>query len=113
MRTYLQSGNVVFDSLNKDSGQMSTIIGEEISRRFGIPLKVIVRTPEDFRLFIADNPLATGGLQSSYWFYQDRNSFIMADLVLLPIRRFLAIEESALRLSKICHNKIFIMCKDN
>jgi uncharacterized protein (DUF1697 family) len=62
--TYLQSGNVVFDSQYKDSGQLSTIIMEEISRRFGFPVKVIVRTPEDFRRVIADNPLAKEGLKS-------------------------------------------------
>ena len=51
VRTYLQSGNVIFNSDDKDPGTLPALIGEEISRKFGFMVKVIVRTPEELRQY--------------------------------------------------------------
>jgi len=64
VRTYLRSGNVLFESPHGNPGQLSAMIGEKMSREFGFPVKVILRTSEELRSIIANNPLAKEGLEA-------------------------------------------------
>jgi uncharacterized protein (DUF1697 family) len=64
VRTYLQSGNVLFESPQDDPGQVSAMVGGEISRKWGFPVKVILRTSAEFRRIITSNPLAGEGLDA-------------------------------------------------
>jgi uncharacterized protein (DUF1697 family) len=64
VRTYLQSGNVLFESPYGDPGRLSAMVGENISRKFGFPVKVIIRTSEELRRIILNNPLAKEGLDA-------------------------------------------------
>ena len=65
--TYVQSGNVVFDcasadpGVNADLAAVASLIEAEIERRFGFPVSVMVRRPEDFRRLIAGNPFVQRG----------------------------------------------------
>jgi uncharacterized protein (DUF1697 family) len=65
VRTYLQSGNVIFESTDSVFERLSAMIGEYISRKTGFPVKVILRTAEEFRHIIASNPLASDGLDAT------------------------------------------------
>ena len=56
VRTYLQSGNVLFDSQGTEPGQLSALIGERIAQVFGFPVKIILRDSDDFRRIIRSNP---------------------------------------------------------
>jgi uncharacterized protein (DUF1697 family) len=58
VRTYVLSGNVIFDA-GKDSAVSSTKrIGEGILRDFGFSVPVLLRTPQEIEQIIADNPFA-------------------------------------------------------
>jgi uncharacterized protein (DUF1697 family) len=64
VRTYLQSGNVLFGSPDGDPGRLSAMVGEKMSRELGFPVKVILRTSKEFRRIIASNPLAQEGREA-------------------------------------------------
>src|SRR5512137_1884901 len=49
VRTYLQSGNMLFESPEGDVGQLSAMIGESISAKFGFSVNVIIRTSDELR----------------------------------------------------------------
>jgi uncharacterized protein (DUF1697 family) len=64
VRIYLQSGNVLFESQDRDPGRLSAMISENISGKFGFPVKVITRTSDELRRIILANPLAKEGLDA-------------------------------------------------
>lgn len=59
VETYLQSGNVVFQSEEQDKDKLSLAIEAEIEKNFGFPIKVFVRCIGDFARIIAGNPFTS------------------------------------------------------
>ena len=59
-RTYVQSGNVIFRTKEKEKHltQLAKKIQDAIAREFGFSPDVILRTPEEFKRAIAANPFA-------------------------------------------------------
>ncbi len=57
-QTYVQSGNVVFRTKERNLAVLTKRIEEAIERRFGFRVDVIVRTPSELRDVIARNPFA-------------------------------------------------------
>ncbi len=55
-RTYVQSGNIIFRTKEKNSAALPKKIGTAIERTFGFLPEVILRTPEEFRRAIAASP---------------------------------------------------------
>jgi uncharacterized protein (DUF1697 family) len=58
-QTYVQSGNVVFRTRERDLGQLARRIENAIKRRFGFRPEVILRTPSDLRAMIQRNLFAS------------------------------------------------------
>jgi uncharacterized protein (DUF1697 family) len=58
-RTYVQSGNVVFRTEERDLGRLAKRLQNEIERSFGFRPDVIFRTTTDLRQVITRNPFAT------------------------------------------------------
>jgi uncharacterized protein (DUF1697 family) len=56
IQTYVQSGNVVFDSREKKPAAISKTIEAGIEKKYKFHAGVIVRTPQDFEKVIAGNP---------------------------------------------------------
>jgi uncharacterized protein (DUF1697 family) len=54
--TYIRSGNVIFESADKDLLEMKQIIEEGIIKAFGFAVSVIIRTIQDFQNIIENNP---------------------------------------------------------
>ena len=54
-RTYIQSGNVVFESAS-GAKACTAAIEQALAKRLGKPISVIVRTPAALRAVIRDNP---------------------------------------------------------
>ena len=59
-QTYIQSGNVVFRTRERDADRLSEMIANGIERSFGFRPGVVVRTPSDLRSVIAQNLLRRG-----------------------------------------------------
>lgn len=56
VRTYIQSGNVLFESIEESEAQLSEVIESHIMQTFGFEVSVIIRTLAELELVIANNP---------------------------------------------------------
>jgi uncharacterized protein (DUF1697 family) len=56
IKTYLQSGNVVFTAAKGSPAVLATKIHDVINREFGYSVPVIIRTAAELAQIIADNP---------------------------------------------------------
>jgi uncharacterized protein (DUF1697 family) len=56
--TFIQSGNVVFRTKERDLGKIAKRIGDGIEKGFGFRPHVVLRTVEEMRGVIARNPFA-------------------------------------------------------
>jgi uncharacterized protein (DUF1697 family) len=57
-RTYVQSGNVLFKTKERDETKLSARIQNAIEKKFGFLPDVILRTTEELRKAVAKNPFA-------------------------------------------------------
>jgi uncharacterized protein (DUF1697 family) len=56
VRTYLQSGNIIFDSTDVDTNGLSIKIQNELKKTIGFPVSVLLKKPEELREIIRNNP---------------------------------------------------------
>lgn len=56
VKTYIQSGNAVFESKDKDASRLSKKISVEIKKRRGFEPHVLLLEPEDIERAITENP---------------------------------------------------------
>jgi uncharacterized protein (DUF1697 family) len=54
--TYVQSGNVVFESEERSPTSLAKQIEAQLSQSFNISVPVLVRAPQDFRRILLSNP---------------------------------------------------------
>ena len=57
VRTYVQSGNVVFQSERKSPGELTRTIEAKIERDFGFTVPVLIKTLKELEQIVRDNPL--------------------------------------------------------
>src|SRR4051794_20188698 len=58
VQTYIQSGNVVFETKERGDEKLSKKIGTAIDKKFGFCPEVIVRSAEEMREIVKGNPFA-------------------------------------------------------
>jgi uncharacterized protein (DUF1697 family) len=58
VQTFIQSGNVVFETKERGDEKLSKKIGNAIEKKFGFCPEVIVRTSEEMREIVKRNPFA-------------------------------------------------------
>jgi uncharacterized protein (DUF1697 family) len=63
VRTYIQSGNVIFKKAGA-SARLGDAITANIEKRFGFRIPVILRTAEELRETIRDNPFLAAGVDA-------------------------------------------------
>ena len=56
VKTYIQSGNIIFDYDATDTMKLTNKIQEKINETFGFLVKTIIRSAEDFRNIANNNP---------------------------------------------------------
>ena len=56
VRSYVQSGNVLFNSFETDPARLARLIETQIERTFGFTTPVITRTVTDLEQVLANNP---------------------------------------------------------
>ena len=66
VRTFIQSGNVVFSSNARVSKNLGSVISSGIEERFGLRVPVILRTAEQLRDVISNNPYHRAGKPEDY-----------------------------------------------
>lgn len=58
VQTYIQSGNVIFDSHVDDEAKLAAQIKAGIQKQYGFDVKVILRTPGELQSVISRNPFS-------------------------------------------------------
>ncbi len=58
VRTYIQSGNIVFEASNALAARVPETIGTAINARFGYTIPVVTRTAASLATAVANNPYA-------------------------------------------------------
>lgn len=64
VRTYIQSGNVVFDMPGRSPAEAD--LESALAARFGFAIPVVLRTATQFRAIVADAPPGFGQLPDTY-----------------------------------------------
>jgi len=65
VRTYLQSGNVLFERRSASSRKLTAEVEDAISRTFDLTIPVMVRTRQELERVTAANPFPTDGVKLS------------------------------------------------
>jgi uncharacterized protein (DUF1697 family) len=65
VRTYIQSGNVVFSAGRKAAEALPEIVPERIAERFGIKAPVILRSSVELGQVVAGNPFLAPGMDAA------------------------------------------------
>ncbi len=61
VKTYIQSGNVIFDAAETNNLKLSASIAKAITEQFGFEVPVIVRTSEEWAKSVGQNPFYNKG----------------------------------------------------
>lgn len=56
VRTYIQSGNVIFESDEKDTEKIVAKLENSVSKKFGINSRIIVKTYEQIKRIVSEVP---------------------------------------------------------
>lgn len=67
VRTYIQSGNVVFRSTEDSTKALEKLIKDAISDHFGFDVSVLVKTPEQLKRIFEDCPFKQAQKEQSYF----------------------------------------------
>jgi uncharacterized protein (DUF1697 family) len=65
LQTYIQSGNVVFCAAPGELPRLPGLIRGRIAERFGIQVPVVMRTAEQMRKIVRNNPFLKAGVSES------------------------------------------------
>ena len=60
VKTYVQSGNVVFENTERDASELAVSIEAQIERSFGYVVSVFFRSANDFQRITGGNPFLNG-----------------------------------------------------
>lgn len=66
-RHYLQTGNIVFESDEKDSDKVTGQLKKEFEKEFGFGTEVMVRTAAEMKNIQANNPWPDGKAKETKW----------------------------------------------
>tara|TARA_R110002073_G_scaffold41466_8_gene117082 strand:+ start:4778 stop:5317 length:540 start_codon:yes stop_codon:yes gene_type:complete len=73
VRTYIQSGNVVFTSPNQSKRKLVKHLGDAIEDQFGFRPAILLLSKDDFRTAVASNPFldAIAAAKTLHFFFLD------------------------------------------
>jgi uncharacterized protein (DUF1697 family) len=60
VQTYVQSGNVLFNSAKGSAAGLGAAIESQISKTFGFSVPVVIRSPKELQKALAGNPFLNG-----------------------------------------------------
>ncbi len=69
VQTYIQSGNVIFQSSEKDKKTLETIVHKAIKLHFGFDVPVLVLTPQELNQIFDDSPFPQSEKEKSYFMF--------------------------------------------
>lgn len=69
VKTYIQSGNVVFAATPKIAERIPKVIAQRIAEQFGLQVPVVVRSAEEWAAAIRNNPFLPGESEDALHVY--------------------------------------------
>ncbi len=66
VRTYVQSGNIVFDASESETGKITSMIEKRLQKTFGFKIPAVVRTGNDLSTIVSENPFLSGNTKIEY-----------------------------------------------
>jgi uncharacterized protein (DUF1697 family) len=66
VRTFIQSGNVVFAASPKLAGRIAAIVSREITGSFGLRVPIVLRGADELREAVARNPFLKKGIDPDW-----------------------------------------------
>jgi len=69
IKTYVQSGNVIFSSKNKNPKELEKIISTKINSEFGFEVPVMVLNSETLKTIIENNPFSKDSTKDNAFFH--------------------------------------------
>lgn len=87
VRTYIQSGNVVFSDGSKDASSIGTKIEMALKQRLGLDVTVFVRTHDELRKIVAKNPFLEKDLSKLHV------TFLRTKLLNFPMDKLIALRD--------------------
>jgi uncharacterized protein (DUF1697 family) len=103
VRTYIQSGNVVFEHRNSEASDLTRKIERQIKDNFGFDVVVIIRTKEEIQAVIENNPF--GALDAT----KVHVTFLSLPPASIPTTEIDAARGKGERLS-ISGNEVYLFC---
>jgi uncharacterized protein (DUF1697 family) len=67
LNTYLQTGNVIFESADTDTNQLAAQIANAVTQKFGFHVEVMVRTAAELKALVAKNPYLNQPTKEPQW----------------------------------------------
>jgi uncharacterized protein (DUF1697 family) len=65
VKTYLQTGNVAFDSSKKDAVKLRATLEAQLNQALGYPVTVVLRSQEAIQVLVAQDPFRSVALQDN------------------------------------------------
>lgn len=103
VKTYIQSGNVIFDSPSTDILELSAKIQQTIKNSFDFDVPLFIRTIEEFTALIQNNPFANKDLTKLHV------TFLSGFPTSQPIQEINAVKDE-LEEFLICGKEIYLFC---
>lgn len=69
VKTYVQSGNVVFQSKKKFDAKRITAVSSRVQKAKGFEPKILILTPEDLRTAVKNNPFSTDSGKALHFYF--------------------------------------------
>ncbi len=69
IKTYIQSGNIIFKSTDTSAKNLETLIKNKIQEKYGFEVPVLVLTPQELVKTLKNNPFLTDKEKESKAFY--------------------------------------------
>ena len=94
VRTYIQSGNVVFNSTLSDKNELATMISKVIGQQYGFDVQVLVKSPKDIQRALDNNPFEHEKMYITFLFDTPEDiPYDEINKVKLPSEQFEIIED--------------------
>jgi uncharacterized protein (DUF1697 family) len=106
---YIQSGNVVFETAKTETGILSETIANKINHEFGFEVTVIVRTLEELKEAIRQNPFGTDAIAEDEKLYI---TFLSKEPTAEAIAIFESFENNIDKF-RILNREVYVLCGKN
>ncbi len=106
--TYIQSGNVIFSSAERDESKLSALISDKIQEVFSFDIEIIIRSKESWASIIQNNPFTNRKSINPKKLHVTLLSQVPSDIntgVLNKVK--LSLEEYV-----ICEKEIYLYCPE-